>query len=95
VLDSEPLSNPAARDLVRAIVRAGNVTPSKHAKERMADHHMSMVDVQNVLSGGWCERAEFENGSWRYRITTHRMFVIVAFRSETELRIVTAARINP
>jgi hypothetical protein len=39
--------------------------------------------------------AEFENSSWRYRVRTARIAVIVAFRSETELRVVTAWRMNP
>lgn len=37
-------------------------------------------------------REIIENGSWRYRVRTARMAVIVAFRSETALRVVTAWR---
>ena len=47
-----------------------------------------------VSRGGIVEPAEFESGSWRYRVRTARMCV-VAFRSETELRIVTAWRFKP
>jgi hypothetical protein len=53
-----------------------------------------MVDVTNVLRGGVVDPAEFENGSWRHRVRTARIAVIVAFRSETELRVVTAWRMN-
>ena len=56
--------------------------------------HLTMVDVTNVLRGGVVDPAEFENGSWRYRVRTARIAVIVAFRSETELRVVTAWRMN-
>ena len=53
-----------------------------------------MVDAINVLRGGIVEPGEFENGSWRYRVRTQRMYVVVAFRSETELRVVTAWRLK-
>jgi hypothetical protein len=56
--------------------------------------HLTMVDVTNVLRGGVVDPAEFENGSWRHRVRTARIAVIVAFRSETELRVVTAWRMN-
>ena len=38
------------------------------------------------------EPAEWEHGSWRYRVHTQRIWVVVAFRSETRLVIVTAWR---
>ncbi len=58
----------------------------------MAKDDLSAVDVTNVLRGGVIDPAEFENGSWRYRSRTARIAVIVAFRSDTELRVVTAWR---
>jgi hypothetical protein len=53
---------------------------------------LTAVDATNVLRGGVVEPGEFENGSWRYRIRTQRIYVVVSFRSETELRVVTAWR---
>ena len=53
---------------------------------------MTMVDCANVLRGGFLEPAEWENGSWRYRVRTARMCVVIAFRSEREIVIVTAWR---
>jgi hypothetical protein len=50
------------------------------------------VDVVNVLRGGVVEPGEFERGSWRYRVHTVRIWVVIAFNSETELVIVTAWR---
>ncbi len=93
-MDHEPLSNPEARALARSIVQTGNVTFSKHVREQMADRKLGTGDVLNVIRGGWVEHSEFENGSWRYRIVTNRMTVVVAFRSEEEFRIVTAWRNN-
>lgn len=46
--------------------------------------------------GGVVEPAEFENGSWRYRVRTNRMMVVVAFDedSESELVVVTGWRLT-
>ena len=51
-------------------------------------------DCLNVLRGGWVEPAELEAGTWRYRVATQRIVVVVAFRSETVLVVVTAWRIG-
>jgi hypothetical protein len=62
---------------------------------------LSDVDVVNVLRGGVVRPAEFENGSWRYRVETQRITVVVAFdpdpdeaetEDEIELVVVTAWR---
>ncbi len=53
---------------------------------------MTTVDAVNVLRGGVVRPGEFENGTWRYRVQTRRMTVVVAFRSTTELTVVTAWR---
>lgn len=56
---------------------------------------LDVQDALNVLRGGVCEPAEQVSGTWRYRVRTSRMYFVVAFRSETELRVVTAWRIKP
>ena len=59
----------------------------------MKKDHMLTPDVVNVLRAGWLEGpAEHENGSWRYRFKTHRMFVVIAFRSTTRAVVVTGWR---
>lgn len=58
----------------------------------MAKDNISTVDATNVLRGGVVEPAEFENGSWRYRVRTNLLCVVVAFRSDKELVVVTAWR---
>jgi hypothetical protein len=90
----EPLDPPAAKQLVRDILANGSVGFSKHALEEMEKDTLTAVDVNNVLRGGVVDPAELENGSWRYRSRTARIAVIFAFRSETELRSVTAWRIG-
>lgn len=91
----EPLSPPDARRLLREILQNGSVAFSRHAEQEMAKDELTMVDVTNVLRGGVVDPAELQRGSWRYRVRTARIAVIVAFRSETELRVVTAWRLNP
>jgi len=88
----EPLHPTEARRLIRRILVDGSVAYSRHALEEMAKDDLTAVDVTNVVRGGVVEPAEFENGSWRYRSRTALIAVVVAFRSETELRVVTAWR---
>ncbi len=50
-----------------------------------------MADCLNVLRGGIVGAAEWEHGSWRYPVSTPRGYtVVVAFRGETLLVVVTA-----
>lgn len=90
---AEPLSPPAARQLIDAILVDGDVRFSKHALEELANDNMETIDAVNVLRGGGLPApAELENGSWRYRVSTANMAVVIAFRSETALVVVTAWR---
>ena len=88
----EPLSPPQARRLIQDIPAGGEVVSSKHATEEMATAHLTIIDCVNILRGGIVEPAEWESGSWRYRVHTQRIWVVVAFRSEKRLVIVTAWR---
>lgn len=91
---SEPLSPPAARKLIRAILKDGTVNFSKHGRDEMQKDQLVEIDVVNVLRGGAVEPAEWEHGSWRYRVRTARMAVVIAFRSEAVMVVVTAWRIQ-
>lgn len=42
------------------------------------------LDAVNVLRAGAVREAEFENGSWRYRLETQRMVFVIAFDPEPE-----------
>ena len=88
----EPLRPPQARRLIQDILAGGEVVSSKHAAEEMAKDALTIIDCINILRGGIVEPAEWENGSWRYRVHTQRIWVVVAFRSEKRLIIVTAWR---
>jgi hypothetical protein len=59
----------------------------------MSERNLTEGDVLNILRGGRIyEPAEFENGTWRYRVHTNTMGAAVAFRSENEVAVVTAWR---
>lgn len=74
--------------------RAKRLSFSKHAREEMAKDHMQATDVVNVLRAGWVESSEQERGTWRYRVKTQRMFVVVAFRGTNSATVVTAWRVK-
>lgn len=88
----EPLQPAAAKRLIRGIIQTGTVSLSKHAQEEMTQDDLSLVDCVNILRGGVVAPGELERGSWRYRVSTPRICVVVAFRSDMELVIVTAWR---
>jgi hypothetical protein len=88
----EPLEPEKARRLIREILEKGSVSFSGHSLEALVDDDLSTVDAVNVLRGGTVEPAEFEKGTWRYRVRTLRMAVVIVFRSASEVVVVTAWR---
>jgi hypothetical protein len=90
----EPLDNAAAKRLIARVLPHGTVAFSGHAQQEMAKDALESTDCLSVLRGGWVEFSELENGTWRYRVRTQRLFVVVAFRSEDELVVVTAWRVK-
>lgn len=91
--DPEPLRPPEIRKLIRQILGRGIVTYSQpHAEERMKERGISRVDCVNVLRGGFAAEGEYENGSWRYRVRTAKICVVIRFESESMLEVVTAWR---
>ncbi len=87
-----PLSPKQARELVRAIWATGQVFFSKHAEDELRKDGMDRGDAVNVLRGGTIFEDGLKNGSWRYRVETMKFCVVIAFRSETRLVVVTAWR---
>ncbi|HEX7216728.1 MAG TPA: hypothetical protein VF578_21130 [Methylomirabilota bacterium] len=88
------LGTGAAKRLILSILEAGTTVFSGHALDEIRKDKLTTVDCTNVLRGGVVEPGELERGSWRYRVKTNRMCVVVAFRSEMELVVVTAWRIR-
>jgi hypothetical protein len=87
----EPLPATDAKRLILEVLENGNVSFSRHALDEMAADNMTTQDILNVLRAGIVDPGELERGSWRYRVRTPKgLFAVVAFRSEVELRVVTA-----
>lgn len=93
MITREPL-NPAAVDrLAKVALKGGSISFSQHARDEMEKDRLTDVDIANVIRGGFCEGAgELIQGSWRYRMRTQRIVVVIAFRSDVDLRVVTAWR---
>lgn len=87
-----PLNNEAAKRLIVQILKTGTVSLTNHALDEMAKDDLTTVDAANVLRGGVVEFCEEKDRTWRYRVRTQRMTVVVAFRSEEALTVVTAWR---
>ena len=84
------------KKLVLKLVRLGAIRYSAHALERLQERDLSTLDVRNVLDSPdflVLGEAEFEGASYRYRIGTRRILVVVSFNSTgTMTVIVTVAR---
>lgn len=87
-----PFTPVAARSLIRRILEEGRVVFSKHARQEMQNDELTAVDINNVLRAGIIDEPEYENGSWRYKVWTLRITVVVALRSQAELVVVTTWR---
>ena len=83
-----------ARKLLREILASGTLTYSGHAKIEMAKDRLTTQDAVNVLRAGMVEPSEFERGSWRHRVKTGTMCVVVVLVSVGEAVVVTACRIR-
>jgi hypothetical protein len=81
-----------ARKHIRNILRHGRFSYTRHATHEMAADELTTLDCENVLRGGIVRPAEYEHGTWRYRVETSRICVVIAFRSQRELVIITAWR---
>jgi hypothetical protein len=90
----EPLTPETAKKVIRRILQAGRFTYTRHSKDEMLADDLTTVDCENVLRGGVVRPAEYEDGTWPYRVETSRVTVVVAFRSEDELAVVTAWRVG-
>jgi hypothetical protein len=91
----EPLGPDAAMALIRSILQGGQVAWSQHALDELLPDGLTTVDGVNVMrAGAISEPAELVKGPWRYRVHTQRITVVVAFRSEVELVVVTVWRMR-
>lgn len=100
-----------AKKVIRRLLDEGRFVPpgtGTHARKEMDADNLTDMDAVNVLRGGVVREAEWENGSWRYRIETPRMVFVVTLDpmpdrmpapdddlGDVELVLVTGWRIKP
>jgi hypothetical protein len=73
-----------------------NVRFSGHAIKELDADSLTIQDAKNVLLSADCritEEPEFHKGSWRYRVKTEMIVIVVAFNAEYSLVVVTGWRI--
>lgn len=92
--DREPLDPREVRRLLRQILATGHLVLTKHAKDQMEERDLTAPEMENALRAGLVGDGEFEMGTWRYPVSTPRFRFVVAFRSETEVAVVTAWRLD-
>ena len=69
------------------------ISYTKHAQLEMKKDDLKTGDILNVIKAGKIfDDPEFENGSYRYRVQTSKIVVIVAFRKPNHVVVVTAWR---
>lgn len=83
-----------ARRLLRQIVESGVLHYSIHTRDQMIARRITVQDVENTLRAGLVEPSEFEHGSWRHRVKTNTICVVVTLPSEQEAVVVTTWRIR-
>ena len=91
----EPVGEAELRKIITAINDGrGSLNFSKHAFQRMDERSLDEKDCRNILRAGRWRGPDFETGTWRYRMESNNMFVVVAVRSETCLVVVTVGRLS-
>lgn len=83
-----------ARKLIREILENGETLFTTHAYEEMYKDRLSEGDLLNVLRGGIVDEAEWEHGSWRHRVHTQNIYVVVSIESIDEQLVITAWKIR-
>jgi len=78
-----------ARKAVAKIVREspGNIYFSRHSREEMEKDDLTTGDIWNVLESSDArivDEGELQNGSYRYRLETNFILVVVAFHENGE-----------
>jgi hypothetical protein len=91
-MDGDPQKAADAKAIIRRILDEGIVMPSSHFKQRAEENDLTIGDAMNVLQSGIVDEAEYENGTWRHCVRTHRIAVIVSLVSADELVLVTTWR---
>ena len=84
-----------ARKLLSEILKAGagNIYISRHGHKQIKSRDLELGDIFNVLKVGQIYLSpEFDSGSWRYRVQTKKITVVIAFARPAIVALVTAWR---
>ena len=78
------LSRNEARKRINEIVTnwPSNLKVSRHAEEELSSERLASSDAVNLLKSPAAkilDEGELENGSWRYRLQTANLMLVVAF----------------
>lgn len=89
---NEPVDARTLRQILQAALSGGEVRFSRHGLEEMAKDGLVEQDCLNVLRGGLWDGCDFERGTWRYRVRTPKIVVVVGLRAANTVVVVTAWR---
>jgi len=91
------LNRMQARKLVTQIVHKwpAHIRFSKHALEELRKDNLTTSDALNVIKSPDAKimsEGELEKGSYRYRLETNRILVVISFDTPTSFVVITAWR---
>ena len=91
------LGRTQARKLISKIVtqHPHRVFYTKHCRKELLDDDLTTSDLLNVLTSSDSrieDEPEIEGGSYRYRLETNKIMVVLAFSTDTSLVVITAWR---
>lgn len=89
------LNRTQARKLLTEILNKelNKVSFSKHCRHELRNDNLTTVDVLNTLKAGFINvDPEYVNETYRYRVETSKMIVVIAFIQPDFIRCVTAWR---
>lgn len=88
----EPVDAQTLRQILLSALSGGEVRFSRHGLDEMGKDGLVERDCVNVLRGGVLDGCDFEQGSWRYRVRTPKIVVVVGLRAADAVVVVTAWR---
>lgn len=94
-IKSRPDRNQARKILSQILNERADIriSFSKHCREELKNDCLTTVDVFNVLKAGFIKTDPEEvKGTYRYRVETERIVVIIAFLEPDWIRCITAWR---
>lgn len=87
---NEPYGEDIAKRLIKDCIAHGTVRLTDHALQRCSARGLTAGDCVNALKSGTVDPAEWENGTWRYRVRAGPITVVIAFRDVRALTVITA-----